>query len=329
MKLEKELIETYLLPLAQNDPAALGFQDDAALFQPEPGTELVISKDLSLEGVHFLPSDTPENIGFKALAVNISDMNAKAAQPRGFFLGLAFPDAPDPSWMEGFCKSLGVLSKAFECPLLGGDITHSKGGLAISVTIFGTVEAGKMVKRSTANEGDRIFVSGTLGDAALGLKLMQDGDLQQHWQLTDEETGYLKHRYCHPIPRGGFNPLIKEFASAALDVSDGLISDLENLCRASNKSAAIQLGSVPLSEPLQKAIKIEPGLFAHALGWGDDYEILATIPADRVASFKQECMLNGVPVIEIGEITAGSQPPEYFDENGEKQQLLTSTFEHF
>ena len=231
--------------------------------------------------------------------------------------------------MEGFCKSLGVLSKAFECPLLGGDITHSKGGLAISVTIFGTVEAGKMVKRSTANEGDRIFVSGTLGDAALGLKLMQDGDLQQHWQLTDEETGYLKHRYCHPIPRGGFNPLIKEFASAALDVSDGLISDLENLCRASNKSAAIQLGSVPLSEPLQKAIKIEPGLFAHALGWGDDYEILATIPADRVASFKQECMLNGVPVTEIGEITAGSQPPEYFDENGEKQPLLTSTFEHF
>ncbi len=329
MKLEKELIETYLLPLAQNDPAALGFQDDAALFQPEPGQELVISKDLSLEGVHFLSSDTPENIGFKALAVNISDMNAKAAQPRGFFLGLAFPDAPDPSWMEGFCKSLGILGQAFDCPLLGGDITYSKGGLAISVTIFGTVEAGKMVKRSTANEGDRIFVSGTLGDAALGLKLMQDSDLQQHWQLDDEETRYLKHRYRHPIPRGGFNPLIKEFASAAIDVSDGLVSDLENLCRASNKSADVQINNVPLSSALQKAIKVEPALFSHALGWGDDYEIMATIPEHRVKDFKQECMFNGVPVTEIGTITAGAHPPHYFNENGEKQQLLTSTFEHF
>ncbi len=329
MKLEKELIETYLLPLAQNDAAALGFQDDAALFQPEPGTELVISKDLLLEGVHFLSCDTPENIGFKALAVNVSDMNAKAACPRGFFLGLAFPKAPDPSWMEGFCASLSVLSKAFYCPLLGGDITHSKSGLAISVTIFGTVEAGKMVKRSTANVGDRIFVSGTLGDAALGLKLMQDSNLQQRWQLDHEETKYLIHRYCHPIPRGGFNPLIKEHASAAIDVSDGLISDLENLCRASNKSADVQLNQVPLSSALEKAIKVEPALFAHALGWGDDYEIMATIPADQAAAFKQECMLNGVPVTEIGTITAGTQPPQYFNEKGEKQQMLASTFEHF
>ena len=326
---ETDLIDTYFRPLTKGDNAALNLQDDAALLSPPDGHELVISKDLFIEGVHFLPQDSAANIGFKALAVNISDMNAKAASPMGFFLGLALPKPPTPDWMQDFCKSLEVLGNAFNCPLLGGDITGSKAELSISITIIGSVERGKMVKRSTANIGDQLFVTGSVGDAVLGFQVMQDPNLQQKWQLTDEEVKFVIHRYCHPIPRGGANALIKQHASAAMDLSDGLYSDLEKLCTASEKSADIALESIPLSEPLQKAIKIDPSLRDLALSWGDDYEILAAIPEDKAPAFSKDAMFSGVTLTKIGIITAEKTEPRYLDVNGQEQTITSGQYRHF
>ena len=326
---ERELIETYLRPLTKGAKAALDLKDDAALLEPPTGHQLVISKDLLVEGVHFLSQDSAANIGFKALAVNISDMNAKAASPLGYFLGLSLPAPPTPEWMQDFCTSLDVLGSAFNCPLLGGDITGSKGGLVLSITVMGSVEAGKMVKRSTAGAGDQIFVTGSVGDAFLGLQLMQSPSLQDKWHLTDEEVKFLRHRYCHPIPRGGANALLKQHASAAIDLSDGLVSDLEKLCAASEKSAEISLASIPLSEPLQKAIKAEPTLFDQALSWGDDYEILAAIPEEGLPSFTKDVLFSGVTMTNIGTIKAENAPPKYFNDEGLEQTIKVSPYHHF
>ncbi len=326
---ERDLIDTYFRPLTKGDSAALNLTDDVALLAPPEGQELVISKDLFIEGVHFLPQDSAANIGFKALATNISDMNAKAASPIGFFLGLALPESPTPDWMQEFCKSLDVLSTAFNCPLLGGDITGAKAGLSISITIMGQVERGKMVKRSTATVGDKLYVSGSVGDAVLGFQLMQEPKVQQTWDLTDEEVKFLIHRYCHPIPRGGANALLKQHASAAMDLSDGLFSDLEKLCTASEKSAEIALESIPLSEPLQKAIKVDPSLRDLALSWGDDYEILAAIPADKEPAFVKDAMFSGVTMTKIGTITEGQTKPRYLDASGQEQTITSGQFRHF
>ena len=244
---EDALIARYFRPLA-TDPGAFGLDDDAAALKPD-GDDIVVTTDAIVEGVHFLPDDPPDTVARKALRVNLSDLAAKGATPAGFVLTLALRGA-DEAWLKPFAAALGEDATQFKCPLLGGDTVSTPGPLMVSVTAFGRVPSGKMVHRSGAKAGERVMVTGTIGDAALGLAVLKGGKI--HAAATDtaaRET--LVGRYRVPQPRVAMAEIVRDHASAAMDVSDGLAGDLTKLCGVSDVSAAIDLVSIPLSDAAQ------------------------------------------------------------------------------
>lgn len=217
---ETELIQTYLAPLA--GAGAFCLNDDAALITFDPEHDLVVSTDLIRAGVHFFVDDNPRDIAWKALAVNVSDLIAKGATPTGYTMALALPEAPLKSWMEDFSDGLQEAQTAFGCQLLGGDCDRAAGPLSIAVTAFGKVPRGKFVQRTTARVGDYVFVTGSIGDAALGLKLRQNPDVYGTALPRDQREALLQ-RYLRPSPNLKAIEIVRRFATAALDVSDGLI----------------------------------------------------------------------------------------------------------
>src|SRR5262249_46994678 len=227
---EDSLIARYFKPLA-TDAGALGLSDDAAVLKAR-GEDLVVTTDAIVEGVHFLADDPPDTIARKALRVNLSDLAAKGASPAGFVLTLALRGADD-GWLTAFAGGLGADAKSFECPLLGGDTVSTPGPLIVSITAFGHVPPGKMVRRNGARPGDRVLVTGTIGDAALGLDILTGGRVAR--TLADDPAGRdaLVARYRVPEPRNALAGALREHASAAMDVSDGLAGDLTKLCAAS------------------------------------------------------------------------------------------------
>jgi thiamine-monophosphate kinase len=244
---EDDLIARYFRPLA-TDPGALGLVDDAALLKSS-GDDLVVTTDAIVEGVHFLAGDPPDTIARKALRVNLSDLAAKGAVPAGFVLTLALQDVKE-QWLAPFARALGEDAAAFNCPVLGGDTVSTPGPLMISITAFGRVPPGQMVRRTDAQPGDLIAVTGTIGDAAMGLQALKgksDG-------LDPPARDFLIQRYRVPQPRNALAIAIRDHASAAMDVSDGLAGDLTKLCAASGVSAAVSLADVPLSAASQALI---------------------------------------------------------------------------
>lgn len=219
----EEGIIALLAPLTRGHAGAFGLKDDCALLTPEPGTDLVLKTDPVAEGVHFLSGDAPRDIAWKALAVNVSDLAAKSATPLGYLMALSFPAAPTAGWMTDFVEGLGMAQARFGCHLLGGDTDRRPGPLTISITIIGSVPRGTMVPRTTAQAGDTLFVSGTIGDAGLGLELAKNAALQAVWGLSDAAADTLRQRYRRPEPRLALAAPLRHYASAAMDVSDGLV----------------------------------------------------------------------------------------------------------
>ena len=302
---EKAIIAA-LAPLAEGFAGAFGLQDDCALITPAPGTELVLKVDPVAEGVHFLPDDAPEDIAWKALAVNVSDLAAKAARPLGYLMALSFPEAPHADWVARFATGLAEAQARFGCHLIGGDTDRRPGPLTVTITVIGEVERGRMVRRGMARAGDTVFVSGTLGDAALGLTLRKDAARAVAWGLAPVEAEHLRRRYARPEPRLALAGALSKFASAAMDISDGLAKDLGRLCAASGCAARVRFDDVPLSPAAAKALAADPALGQRIVAGGDDYEILATVPAVRVPAFQADALKAGVVVTQIGAIAAGS-----------------------
>lgn len=323
---EDELIARYFAPLAGE--GGLGLLDDAALLAPSPGCDMVLTADAVVAGVHFLPGGPPRSIGRKALAVNLSDLAAKGASPRGFLLTLALPGGWTRRWLEEFCRGLAAEAAAGGCPLLGGDTVRTPGPLTISVTALGEVPAGGMVRRTTARPGDRLCVSGTIGDAALGLLLQ--GEAEPSWAsaLAPDGRAFLIDRYRHPRPRSALAPVLLAGASAAMDVSDGLAGDLAKMMRASGTTARVESARVPLSDPARAALAAEPGLFERLVTGGDDYEILCAVPQDRLAAVRAGAARAGVPVAEIGAVEAGEGLP-IFRDDGRQTRYERGSFSHF
>jgi thiamine-monophosphate kinase len=304
----EEAIIACLAPLARGYPGAFALKDDCALLTPEPGHELVLKTDPIAENVHFLPETAPRDVAWKALAVNVSDLAAKGAMPIGYLLALSFPTAPTAAWIADFVAGLGEAQSLFGCHLLGGDTDRRPGPLAISVTAIGSVPRGQFVPRSGVRSGDVLFVSGTIGDASLGLALIKDPALETAWGLSQAEAAYLRRRYNRPEPRLRLAPALRQHASAAMDVSDGLVKDLERMLRASGVAARLDAGGVPLSPAARKAIAGAPERLAQLITAGDDYEVLAAVPQAKAAEFQAAAAAAGVEVARIGQALAG--PPQ-------------------
>jgi thiamine-monophosphate kinase len=322
---EDSLIARYFRPLA-TDPGAFGLDDDAAALRPD-GSDIVVTTDAIVEGVHFLPGDPPDTVARKALRVNLSDLAAKGATPAGFVLTLALRN-PDEAWLKPFAAALGEDAAQFCCPLLGGDTVSTPGPLMISVTAFGRVPPGKMVHRSGAKAGERVMVTGTIGDAALGLAILR-GEKMDTAESGNAACEALIGRYRVPQPRTAMAEIVRDYASASMDVSDGLAGDLAKLCGVSGVSAVIDVASIPLSEAAMDLVSRGIVGMETLIAGGDDYEILCTLPEDRVAAFAQAARDAGIAVSSIGTVIAGSAVPKFIDGKGTEIALERRSYSHF
>jgi len=273
---ETGLIQKYLAPLA--GPAGLGLADDAACFTPPPGTDLVITTDTIVEGVHFLSANTPYQVAIKAITVNLSDLVAKGADPLGYQLALSLPQKPKEAWIADFASGLAEQANG---KLLGGDITVSKGGpLTISVTAIGAVPSGRMVRRDGAKIGDDIHLCGPIGTSAAGLKAALDLPWAKRTGLSAADIGELLFTYAAPMVAfsDDYAARIRDHASASLDVSDGLAIDLDRLCSASGVGAKIMVEQIPLNPVVARLVASGDLSMQDVITGGDDYVALIAAP---------------------------------------------------
>jgi len=321
---EDSLIARFSAPIAGE--GGLGLNDDAARIAPRPGHDLVLTADALVCGGHFLPEDAPASIARKALGVNVSDLAAKGADPSGFLLTLALPADWTEAWLAGFAEGLGAAAREWRCPLLGGDTVRASGALTLSITALGEVPSGRMVRRVGAEPGDLVCVTGTIGDAALGLDLRRN----PAWagSLSPAERAHLADRYLHPQPRIAFAPALREHAHAAMDVSDGLVGDLVKLCRASGVTATVDAERVPLSRAGRAAVEADQSGLERAITGGDDYEILCTLPTSRLDPAREAASALGLSLTSIGVIGNGSAPP-VIRVGGVERRFARGSFSHF
>src|SRR5262245_4698920 len=282
---EFDIIARYFAPLATN-PAALGLLDDAAVLSVPESQEIVATSDTITAGVHFLSQDPPDTIAYKALATSLSDLAAKGARPHIYLLNVALPERPAPHWLEAFAMGLQTAQAESGINLVGGDTCATLGPLTITVTAIGVIPQGEAVLRRGAMAGDRLCVSGTIGDAALGLKLLRRPQLAAEWGLSNEDAAFLIERYRRPLARHALVLPLRECARAAIDVSDGLVGDTAKLCKASGVGATIEAARIPLSAPALKVVAKTPESLAELITAGDDYEIVAVMEASHASGFE-------------------------------------------
>jgi thiamine-monophosphate kinase len=323
---EDSLIARYFRPLA-TDPGAFDLGDDAAILKAL-GDDTVVTTDAIVEGVHFLSDDPPDTIAQKALRVNLSDLAAKGAMPAGFVLTLALR-AADDAWLAPFARGLGADSGRFDCPLLGGDTVSTPGPVMISITAFGRVAPGKVVRRSGAKPGDRVAVTGTIGDAALGLDILRGGRVAAALAGDAAARAMLVGRYRVPQPRNALAQAIRDHAHAAMDVSDGLAGDLTKLCAASGISAVIDMPGIPLSAAAAASFAAGAVGMEELVSGGDDYEILCAIPEDSFERFARAADIAGVAVSSIGTMIAARSAPRFLDAKGRDIPLPRLSYSHF
>lgn len=325
---EDDLIARYFRPLATTRGAA-NLEDDAATLAVPDGLELVVTKDMLAANIHFFAEDPWDAIARKALRVNLSDLAAKGATPDAYALGLGLPaDWTEPN-LAALARGLKEDQEAFGIDLLGGDTIKSPGGLVLSITAFGLAPRGRAVRRGGARVGDILFVSGTIGDSALGLRLRLDPALAGRLGLSVEERDHLLDRYLIPRPRVGLGSAVLASARAAMDVSDGLIGDLARLARAARLGAIIDATAVPLSPAAARAVAADPTLFETALTGGDDYEILASIPVARAEAYEAAAAEAGIAVTRIGRMVAEPRDVSVLDGLGRAIEWKARHFAHF
>ena len=323
---EFALIARYFSPLAKGFPGAFDLLDDAAVMAPAPGHELILKTDVIVAGVDFPPDQAPNLIAAKALRVNLSDLAAKGAVPRGYLLDLVLPKPIGEQWIAAFSAGLAHDQREFAIDLIGGDMSSTPGPVTVAVTAIGEAPIGGMIRRNGARPGDVIFVTGTIGDAALGLAVLQ-GALSQ---MNPESAAFLLDRYNLPRPKCAVGPRLRGIATAAIDISDGLVADLGHICAVSGASAVVEGQTVPFSVAARAAIAGERRWLASAITGGDDYEILFTAPAGAVDAIRDLSRVTGTAIAPIGRITA-SCPGEVtvLDEQGRPIHFSKEGWTHF
>jgi thiamine-monophosphate kinase len=323
---ETDIIQRYFAPLAENTPGAFGLADDAGLISPPEGMELVLTTDMIIEGVHFLKNSDPVDIAYKALGVNVSDLCAKGANASVYLLSIALSGALNPQWLEQLSQGFVDAQADFGCTLLGGDTVHTPGPLALSITAVGFVPIGCMVHRSGAREGDHVYVTGTIGDAALGLAQIQGADAEH---LSAKHAEYLAGRHKRPQPRLEAVPVIRKYANAAMDVSDGLVGDFAKLCAASDVGGTLVAADVPLSDASAHWLAKEQDRIENVLTGGDDYELLMCISESELSSFERDCASTGLHFTRIGRIAASNEGVRVLGKDGKALVFEQLSYDHF
>lgn len=327
---EFEIIARFLAPLSEREPGAFGLTDDAAVLAIPEGRELVVTTDTLVAGVHFPVETTPYAIAVRALAVNLSDLAAMGAEPRAYFLSLGLPrglgGGIDEAWLGAFASGLADMQSRHRIALAGGDTVAVPGPLVLTITALGTVVAGQAIRRAGARPGDLVCVSGTIGDAALGLRALKGGLSG----LAREMRLFLIDRFETPQPRVALGAALSGLATAALDISDGLAADLGHLCAQSRVSATVRIDDIALSDAARAALRGEHGLLGPCvLGGGDDYELVFTVPAGKGDQAREAGTRAGTPVSVIGVVEAGSGAVRFVDGDGNEVVPLHAGYRHF
>ncbi|WP_034491441.1 thiamine-phosphate kinase [Afifella pfennigii] len=318
---ELELIDRFFRPLAGK--GALGLLDDAGFLAPAAGEDLVLTKDMIAENVHFLSGDPPASVARKALRVNLSDLAAKGARPLGYLMALATSEACDEAWLEDFCQGLKGDQELYGIDLIGGDTIASPDRVTVSITAIGALPRGTMVHRTGGRPGDALYLSGAIGGSGAGLALLQG---RAGEGLSQTERARLISRYREPQPRVALAEAVQRHASAAIDISDGLAGDADKLAAASGVSAVIDAGKVPL-DPAVAALEGKGFSLQEALTGGDDYEILAAVPRAGEDAFRQAAARAGVPLARIGELAEGEGRARLM-KDGAEMELTHRAFVH-
>jgi thiamine-monophosphate kinase len=317
---EFALIARHFRPLAGQ--GALDLADDAAVLDIPAGRQLVIAADAMVEGVHYLPDDPPETIGRKLLRVNLSDLAAMGAAPLGYLMTTSLPRGVAEDWIAGFVRGLAEDQREFRLHVLGGDTTATPGPTCLSLTILGTVAPDAVLRRAGARVGDDVWVSGTIGDGALGLRVLRG-------ELPADAEGHLARRYRLPEPRLALGQAVAGIAHAGMDVSDGLVQDLGHLCRAAGCAAELVAGEVPLSLAARALVAADPALLPVMLTGGDDYEVLFTAAPGAAGAVQAAGARAGTPVARIGRMVAGPPQVVVRDADGAALDVARGGWSHF
>lgn len=320
---ESEMIQAIFAPLAKGTEGAFGLVDDAALLESVPGRETVLTCDMLVENRHFLSDTPPADIGWKSLAVNVSDLIAKGADPKRYLLAIGMPRDCGRRWLSEFALGLDEAQKAFGCRLAGGDTTVTPGPLTISITALGTLPEGAMVHRSGAKPGDRVYVTSTIGDAVVGLHLLRAGKAP-----AGDDAAWLINRHRRPVPQPAIASAVRVHASAAMDISDGLAGDFAKLCTASACGGIIETAKVPLSKAAR--VFVDRGFIdlEALLCGGDDYCVLAAVPPDECEPFEDALRNAGSEGTCIGRIDKGAAV-NIVGLDGQPMRLSRTGFDHF
>ena len=321
---EFDLIERFFRPLSRAAPGAFALRNDGALLTPPAGASLVVTKDLMVAGVHYPEGEEPFTVARRLLRVNLSDLAAMGATATAYALGLALPEDIADVWVEAFAAGLARDQEAFGVALIGGDTVATKGPAVLSLTAFGTVAGDACLTRAGAGEGDDIYVSGTVGDATLGLRAVRGGLAD----LTPEDHAALAARFRLPEPRLALGTALLGVATCAIDVSDGLVADLGHLCEESGVAARINADAVPLSPAGRRAVDGGEAAIADLVTGGDDYELLFCAPPAERGAIEALGRRLELAVSRIGTIEHG-QGVTVVDADGRPLALGRAGYQHF
>lgn len=315
------IIKKYFLPLTQGRREALGLKDDAAVFSIPKKHEVVVTSDISNAGIHFLENEKPENIAHKCLRVNLSDLAAMGADPYAYQLSIAFPGKPSETWLRAFTGAMLKDQKKFGIFCSGGDTTRTNGPLSIAITAFGTVPKGKAVKRRGARPADALVITGPVGDAFVGLKMLQN-------KIKNVKAESCVRAYRTPTPRNAIARLVRQHASAAIDISDGLIADAAHIANASDCALHIDLEKIEFSKVAGNLIKKGIVTKQQLLSGGDDYELALAIPQKSLSVFLKKLRTAGLKPQVIGVFQKGRPGVSIFEKH-RKIHFGKSGWQHF
>ena len=309
--------------MASGWPGAFGLRDDAAVIRPTDGHEFVITTDTVVAGIHYVGDEPPHLIAQKLLRVNLSDLASMGSRPRVFTLNVALPESVDDAWLERFAEGLADDQRRFGIVLAGGDSVSTPGPVTLTVTAIGEVAMGTAARRDGASAGDLVFVTGTIGDGALGLRVLRGGIEG----VRSADAAALVERYHLPEPRLQAGQALAEVASAMIDVSDGLVADLGHLAEASSAGAVIEAGRVPLSGAARKVLHADPGMMETVLTGGDDYELLFTAAPGNGEGIDRISRDLGLPITKIGWLDT-DKGVRVLGDDGNRLELRHSGFTH-